>query len=156
MARGGIEYEHKKNIKEVMLDIKNGYQPWKWKNLFTTRGECFYKVRRDGTIRLYRTGEKIGFCWADMRITPVRGGESAMILKTAAGAGMKLGAWMLCVICLFMVAHDWVEYGSAMVVRDIPYLLLAALVVLLSVMTGQETPKLIGLIEKDLGWRRAR
>lgn len=156
MPRGGIEYQHSRNIVEVMTDIRDRLEPWKWSKLWKTKGTCFYKVRRDGTIRLYRTGEKSGFCWADMKMSPVRGGGTAMVVHTAATVGLKLFAWALCVVCLFMVAHDYVELGGGALVRDVPYLLLCVLAVVLTLMAGRETPKLIQFIEQDLGWKRAK
>lgn len=157
MPRGGIEYEHSKNIKQAMEDIRDSTQPWRLSALWRSREAVFYKVRRDGTIRLYRTARGLGFCWADLRMAPVRGGSAAMLVKTAATGGVKLFAWALCVACLFMVAHDWVEYRSwALLARDMPYLALTAAAVLLTLMAGRETPKLLQFIEGDLGWRRAR
>lgn len=156
MARGGVEYGHEKSIVEVMTDIKNNTTPWKWSALWKTKGTCFYKVRRDGTIRLYRTGEGMAFCWGDMKMAPIRGGGTAMILKTAADPGIKLGAWLLCVLAVLLIARDWVAYGSAMLVRDLPYLLVVAAALLLTGMTGRETPKLVRYIEQELGWKRAR
>ncbi len=157
MPRGGMEYEHTKNIMEAMTDIRDRTEAWRVSALWKKKGACFYKVRRDGTIRLYRTSEGIGFCWADLRMAAIRGGGTAMLVKTAATNGIKLFAWVLCVICLFMVAHDWVEYRSVvLLLRDVPYLLLAGVAVLLTAMAGRETPKLIQFIEQDLGWKRAR
>ncbi|MGE4277172.1 MAG: hypothetical protein AB7E30_08340 [Lawsonibacter sp.] len=157
MPRGGIEYQNKKNLIEVMADIKDKAEPWKASALWKTKNACFYQARRDGTIRLYRTGGRSGFCWADLKLVPVRGGGTIMIVNTAASTGLKLLAWALCVVCLFMVANDWVEYGSGpFFVRDLPYLLLSALAVVLTLMTGRETPKLLRFLEQDLGWERAR
>ena len=156
MARGGVEYSHEKNMVETMKDIRDSMSPWKWSALWKSKGECFYKVRRDGTIRLYRTSEGIGFCWADMKVAPIRGGGTAMILKTAADPGMKFGAWLLCVMAILLVARDWVNYGGAMFVRDLPYLLVAAAALLLIGMAGRETPKVVRYIEQELGWKRAR
>ncbi|MEA4932188.1 MAG: hypothetical protein VB071_01130 [Lawsonibacter sp.] len=157
MPRGGMEYQHKKNLFEVMNDIKEKAEPWKTSALWKTKDACFYKARRDGTIRMYRTGGRNGFCWADLKLVPIRGGGTIMIVNTAATMGTKLLAWALCVVCLFMVAHDWVEYGGgSFLARDLPYLLVCALAVVLTLMTGRETPKLLQFLEQDLGWERAR
>lgn len=156
MARGGVEYSHEKNIVEVMTDVKNSMGPWKWSALWKTTDECFYSVRRDGTIRIYRTGKGLAFCWADMKMAPIRGGGTAMIMKTAAGAGMKFGAWLLCVMALLLIARDWVSYGGAMLIRDLPYLLVVVAALFLTGMAGRETPKVVRYVEQELGWKRAR
>ncbi len=157
MPRGGIEYQHKKDLLEVMRGIKENAEPWKGSALWKTRDACFYQARRNGTIRMYRTGGRRGFCWADIKLAPVRGGGTTMVVNTAATTGMKLLAWAMCVVCLFLVAHDWMEYGGApALLRDLPYLLVCGLAVALTWMTGRETPKLLRFLEQDLGWKRAR
>ncbi|MGI5963638.1 MAG: hypothetical protein ACOX7N_08000 [Lawsonibacter sp.] len=157
MARGGIEYHNSKNMMEAMTDIRDRLQPWKLSALWRGRGTCYYKVRRDGVIRLFRTSETLGFCWAELRMAQIRGNAgTAMIVRTASTVGLKILTWIVCVISVFMVAHDWVEYGSAVALRDWPYVVLCVVVVLLTWMTSRETPKLLQLLENDLGWRRAR
>ena len=157
MPRGGVEYEHSRNMVEAMTDIRDRLPEWKWSALWKTKGACFYKVRRDGTIRLYRTSEKVGYCWADLKMSPVRGGGTAMLMKTANTAGMHMGVWLLCVMCLFLFVRDWVEYHSVdVLLQDIPYLLVSAAAVLLVFMTSRETPKLVRFVETELGWKRAR
>lgn len=157
MARGERYYEHTKNMPQAMIDIRDSMEPWHWSALWRKRGRCFYKVRRDGTIRLYRTGERLGFGWADLKMSPIRGGGTTMMVNTAAAASIKLLTWALCVVCLFMVAYDHQQYkGWAVVAHDWPYLALCAAAVALALITGRETPKLISVIEKELGWRRTR
>lgn len=155
MAKYALVYEHRLGLAEAMTALRDSTRPWKLSALWRAKGCCFHKLRRNGTIRLYRTGDRLGFCWADLRMRPVRGGGTLMEVTTATTAGAKWLAWLLCVICLFTAVYDCVELGGVQA-RDWPYFLLCAVAVVLAGMTGRETPRLLQFLEQELGWRRAR
>ena len=156
MAKNSLVYETGQNMVEAMMALRDHTRPWKLSALWRTKDTCFHKVSRRGAIRLYRTGSGLGFCWADVKMKPIRGGGTVISVSTATTAGAKWITWLLCVICIFGTAHEWLEYGSEAVSRLLPYLLLCLLAVILTLMTGRETPKLLRFLEETLRWKPAK
>ena len=151
-----LVYETGQNLMEAMMGLRDHSQPWKLSALWRTKDACFYKVSRRGSIRLYRTGTGLGFCWADLKMRPAHGGGTVIAVSTATTAGAPWITWLLCVICTFGTAKVWVESGSGAVIRLLPYLLLCLLALLLTLMTGRETSKLLRFLEDTLRWKPSK